>query len=393
MLDINTLMVVLAVTTIVSVSGLLAASILNRQVRAIRYWASGLAIFIVGLMLQVSSPPVPLWISAVVITQAYFVLWWGTRCYRNTEEQGFLALMLCLLVAQGLVFFLLRDSLRFSIMFHSAIVVVVSAMTVIELWRVPLLQRAVFWVWAVIWTLHALLYLRRFGLYLRDEAYINATDFQMAVSVESLNYLEGIAFIYGFSLMCVVLTTASLQDALRYQANRDPLTNLFNRRALEETAIKVLGLSRRNGRPVALLLMDLDRFKTINDQHGHKTGDQVLIAFAEHLNDHSRVPDLICRFGGEEFLVLLPETSLSEAQGIAERIRTSWQKKTISVENAAVKATVSIGIAELKQHEEESLFDLVERADQALYQAKDQGRNRIKSWSHDYRLARVDGLY
>lgn len=393
MLDINTLMVVLAVTTLVSVTGLLAASILNRQVRAIRYWAGGLAIFIVGLMLQVSSPPAHLWVSAVVITQAYFVLWWGTRCYRNSEEQGFIKLMLCLLVAQALVFFLLRDSLRFSIMFHSAIVVIVSVMAVIELWRVSSLQRAVFWVWAVIWTLHGLLYMRRFGLYLTDEAYINATDFQMAVSVESLNYLEGVAFIYGFSLMCVVLTTASLQDQLRIQANRDPLTNLFNRRALEETAIKVLGLSRRNGRPVALLLMDLDRFKTINDEHGHKTGDQVLVAFAQHLNDHSRVSDLICRFGGEEFLILLPDTSLSEAQGIAERIRNSWQKKTISTEKAAVQATVSIGIAELKQHNEENLFDLVDRADQALYQAKEQGRNRVKSWGHDFRMAQVDGLY
>lgn len=393
MLDLHTLMVVLAVTTIVSVMGLLAASILNRQVRAIRYWAAGLTIFIVGLLLQVSSPPIPLWVSAVVITQAYFVIWWGTRCYRNSEQQGFMPVMLCLFVAQGIVFFVAQGSLRFSIMFHSATVVIVSVLTVFELWRTYSLKRLVVGIWGFIWGVHALVYLRRLGLYLFDEAYINVTNFQMAVSVESLNYLEGVAFVYGFSLMCVVLTTASLQDELKTQASRDPLTNLFNRRALEETAIKAIGLSRRSGRPVALMLMDLDRFKAINDQHGHKVGDQVLVAFAQHLNDHSRVPDLICRFGGEEFLVLLPDTNLAEAQQIAERIRNSWQDKSIPTEKTVVQVTVSIGIAELQHNKEENLFDLVDRADQALYQAKEQGRNRVKSWARDLRMAQVDGLY
>ncbi|MBL4832785.1 MAG: GGDEF domain-containing protein [Pseudomonas sp.] len=387
MLDINTLMMVLAVTTVVSVTGLLSASILNRQVRAIRYWAAGLAIFIVGLLLQVSSPPIPLWISAVVITQSYFVVWWGTRCYRDKDQQAFMPVMMGLLVVQGMIFVALQGSLRFSIMFHSAIVVIISAMTILELWRVAPLKRAVVCVWALIWGFHALVYVRRFGLYLTDELYINATDFQMAVSVESLNYLEGVAFIYGFSLMCVVLTTASLQDELVNQASRDPLTNLFNRRALEETAIKAIGLSRRSGRPVVLMLMDLDRFKAINDQHGHKVGDQVLVAFAQHLVDHSRVPDLVCRFGGEEFLVLLPDTSLTEAQQIAERIRNSWQNKTLSTESAQVRVTVSIGIAELQQNSEENLFDLVDRADQALYQAKEQGRNRVMSWARELRIA------
>ncbi|WP_373186035.1 GGDEF domain-containing protein [Halopseudomonas sp.] len=393
MFDINTLIVVLAVTSIVSVMGLLAASILNRQVRAIRYWAAGLSFFIVGLLLQVSSPPIPLWISAVVITQAYFVLWWGTRCYRNRDQNGFVPAMLGLFMIQAIVFFVLQESLRFSIMFHSAVVVVVCVLTIFELWRVSLLQRIVVWVWALIWGMHAVVYLRRFGLYLTDEAYINATDFQMAVSVEAINYLEGVAFIYGFSLMCVVLTTASLQNELKHQASRDPLTDLFNRRALEESALKALGMARRSGMPVTLLLMDLDRFKAINDEHGHKVGDQVLVAFAEHLNDHSRVPDLVCRFGGEEFLVLLPDTSLPEAQSIAERIRTGLEKKVIVTGKTSVKITVSIGVAELRDDEQDNLFDLVERADQALYQAKEQGRNRVQSWSRGLRMARVEGLF
>ena len=99
------------------------------------------------------------------------------------------------------------------------------------------------------------------------------------------------------------------------------------------------------------------------------------------------MPDLVCRFGGEEFLVLLPDTSLTEAQQIAERIRNSWQNKTLSTESAQVRVTVSIGIAELQQNSEENLFDLVDRADQALYQAKEQGRNRVLSWARELRIA------
>tara|TARA_R110001592_G_scaffold13740_2_gene62833 strand:- start:51077 stop:52255 length:1179 start_codon:yes stop_codon:yes gene_type:complete len=392
MLDINTLMLVLAVTTIVSVAGLLAASMLNRQVRAIRYWAAGLCLFAVGLVLQVSSPPIPLWISAVVITQAYFVLWWGTRCYRKPEQTHFIRIMLGIFLIQAVVFYYLQETLSFSIMWHSALVVLVCLITIIELWLTSWLHRAMTAVWAILWTVHALVYLRRFGLYLTDEAYINATDFQMAVSIESLNYLEGIAFIYGFSLLCVILTTVSLQHALKEQASRDPLTDLFNRRALEEAAVKSLSLSRRSSRPLALLMLDLDRFKAINDKYGHKVGDQVLIAFAEHLRDYSRVPDFICRFGGEEFLLLLPDTSVAEAQNIAERIRHRWQKSPIPTTAGGVSVTVSIGVVEFTQAENENFFDLVERADLALYQAKKMGRNRVEIWHRGLTMAQVNGV-
>lgn len=393
MLDINTLMLVLAVTTIVSVAGLLAASMLNRQVRAIRYWGAGLCLFAVGLVLQVSSPPIPLWISAVVITQAYFVLWWGTRCYRKPEQTHFTRFMLGIFIVQAVVFYYFQETLSYSIMWHSALVVLVCLITIIELWLTSWLHRAMTVVWASLWTVHALVYLRRFGLYLTDETYINATDLQMAVSIESLNYLEGIAFIYGFSLLCVILTTVSLQHALKEQASRDPLTDLFNRRAMEEAAVKLLSLSRRSSRPLALLMLDLDRFKAINDKYGHKVGDQVLLAFAEHLRDYSRVPDFICRFGGEEFLLLLPDTSVAEAQNIAERIRHRWQKSPLPTTAGGVSVTVSIGVVEFTQAENENFFDLVERADLALYQAKKMGRNRVESWHRGLTMAQVNGVY
>ncbi|MBQ0743445.1 MAG: GGDEF domain-containing protein [Pseudomonas sp.] len=391
MLDVKTLMLVLAFTTALSVAGLAVAAALNRQVRAIRYWTLGLAVFVAGLVLQVASPPLPLWISAAVITQAYFVLWWGSRLYRGGNEfWGFTKVMLAILLVQGLAFFLLRDSFRYSTMLHSAIVVGLSILTIRELRLLAGFQRSLFWLWTLLWSVHGLIYLRRFFLYLLDTAYTGAGSFQAAAEIESLNYMEGIAFVYGFTLLCIVLTTRSLQDALRLQAAIDPLTGLFNRRAFEESAIRMLVAGQRNGRPVSLLLMDLDHFKAINDDHGHKAGDGVLVKFAKHLVDHTRVPDLICRFGGEEFVVLLPDTSQEQARTLAERIRAEWEKVAIQSSRGDFRATVSIGLAEATLDERENLYDLADRADQALYAAKQQGRNRILSWERGLRLAAVE---
>jgi diguanylate cyclase (GGDEF)-like protein len=333
----------------------------------------------------------PLWISAAVITQAYFVLWWGSRLYRGGNEfWGFSKVMLAILLVQGLAFFLLRDSFRYSTMLHSAIVVGLSILTIRELRLLAGFQRSLFWLWTLLWSVHGLIYLRRFFLYLLDTAYTGAGSFQAAAEIESLNYMEGIAFVYGFTLLCIVLTTRSLQDALRLQAAIDPLTGLFNRRAFEESAIRMLVAGQRNGRPVSLLLMDLDHFKAINDDHGHKAGDGVLVKFAKHLVDHTRVPDLICRFGGEEFVVLLPDTSQEQARTLAERIRAEWEKVAIQSSRGDFRATVSIGLAEATLDERENLYDLADRADQALYAAKQQGRNRILSWERGLRLATVE---
>lgn len=390
MLDVKTLMLVLAFTTALSVTGLTVAAALNRQVRAIRYWALGLAVFVAGLVLQVASPPLPLWISAVVITQAYFILWWGSRLYRGgSEHWGFVPVMLAIVLVQGLVFFVLRDSFRSGALLHSAIVVVLCILTVRELRLLVGFQRALLWIWTLLWLVHGLVYLRRFVLYLLDNSPAGIDSFQATAQIESLNYLEGIAFVYGFTLLCVVLTTRSLQDALRVQAAVDPLTGLFNRRAFEESAVRMLTAGQRNGRPVSLLLMDLDHFKAINDKHGHKAGDGVLVKFAKHLVDHTRVPDLICRFGGEEFVVLLPDTTQEQAEILAERIRAEWEIVTINGRLGDFRATVSIGLAEATLDERENLYDLADRADQALYAAKQRGRNCTLSWVRGLRLAGV----
>jgi diguanylate cyclase (GGDEF)-like protein len=157
----------------------------------------------------------------------------------------------------------------------------------------------------------------------------------------------------------------------------DFLTGLPNRRYLIDRLGQEWAAAQRNARELACLVLDVDHFKAINDQHGHDTGDAVLRALAQLLMDYTRKPDTACRFGGEEFVVVLPETSLEAACQIAERLRIVTQQQLGSrVPALSRPVTVSIGVA-ARTSEMESFEEMLKRADAALYQAKSRGRNRV----------------
>lgn len=152
----------------------------------------------------------------------------------------------------------------------------------------------------------------------------------------------------------------------------DPLTGLANRRFLQERLAEVLALARRKHSALAVILADLDHFKTINDNYGHDAGDRVLQKFAALLKENCRTEDLAVRFGGEEFLLLLPQSTAAQALQLAERIRGLLEGADILGND--IRITASMGIAELAF--EDTMDSLLKRADQALYQAKKTGRNR-----------------
>ncbi len=165
--------------------------------------------------------------------------------------------------------------------------------------------------------------------------------------------------------------------ALASAARTDTLTGLFNRRAFHDEFYKeIKTASRHNRRPPCVALMDLDHFKQVNDTHGHDIGDEVLKVFARVLNEGIRATDTCCRWGGEEFAVLFPETDPGDAAIVLERIRSGISRENIESPAGELTVTVSIGIAEI-----ESLEDPIDRvmknADDALYKAKEEGRNRI----------------
>ena len=123
-------------------------------------------------------------------------------------------------------------------------------------------------------------------------------------------------------------------------------------------------------------MIDIDQFKSINDQFGHDVGDHIIIRIADICREEKRKSDVVARFGGEEFLLLLPETDLDEAQSVAERLRRVVEMREFSIASRAITTTISIGVAQASPYIE-TLFDLIKMTDQSLYAAKNGGRNRV----------------
>ncbi|MCK7542723.1 GGDEF domain-containing protein [Marinobacter bryozoorum] len=164
----------------------------------------------------------------------------------------------------------------------------------------------------------------------------------------------------------------ALNCKLEHMATTDSLTGLANRRVFEQTLSHQLAVLERNQTPVSLVLMDVDHFKQVNDTHGHPVGDAVLQAVATTLKDNIREIDVAARIGGEEFVVIMPDTELEEAVVVGERLR----ERIAAMTDTPTPVTVSSGVAEAVPAEDVS--DVFVRADSALYQAKADGRNRLR---------------
>lgn len=177
-----------------------------------------------------------------------------------------------------------------------------------------------------------------------------------------------------------VSALAHAREELKEQAIRDPLTGLHNRRYFAERMQEELDRARRNQRPVSLIMADVDRFKSINDSYGHAAGDATLQSIAVHLGLFTRRSDVVCRYGGEEFMLLMPEMDLESAARRAEQIRQGFQAIAVRHEGSEVRATISLGVAAFPEHG--ATADAVLKAvDEALYRAKDCGRNRVAVYS------------
>jgi diguanylate cyclase (GGDEF)-like protein len=169
--------------------------------------------------------------------------------------------------------------------------------------------------------------------------------------------------------------------ALEHETFTDPLTGVYNRRFMEQRLREEISKARRYEFKLAVLLLDLDHFKRVNDELGHQAGDQMLIEIGNLLNRELRDSDVLARYGGEEFLVIAPNTPPTEAAGLAERLRACIEAQTFlahlnNTQQPGVQMTVSIGVANFggPTSNEESLIQV---ADQNLYQAKHGGRNRV----------------
>jgi diguanylate cyclase (GGDEF)-like protein/PAS domain S-box-containing protein len=172
----------------------------------------------------------------------------------------------------------------------------------------------------------------------------------------------------------------ALQDQLREQAIHDPLTGLYNRLPLNEFFDRELRVALRHGQPVSVVLADLDSFKAINDTYGHQTGDAVLRLFGELIRQSYRATDIHCRYGGDEFLILLPDMEMELACERTEVLRKAVEAASVVCGAETIHLTASFGVATFPQHGQ-TRDTLIASADQALYAAKRGGRNQVKGYS------------
>jgi diguanylate cyclase len=206
--------------------------------------------------------------------------------------------------------------------------------------------------------------------------------------VNSYTFMLGAVSQFFISSLFVLMLSYKLTQNLESIATIDGLTSVLNRRGLEDASIKMQDMCKRINLSMAVLLMDIDHFKKVNDKHGHLVGDDALRHLAKVVTGVLRSSDVFGRYGGEEFCAFLPNTTESDAIGLAERIRMAVEASPVNVGGLVIKTTVSIGVADSVR----AGYDfkgLVAAADSALYGAKNGGRNQVVSYTHITRDSRL----
>jgi len=170
------------------------------------------------------------------------------------------------------------------------------------------------------------------------------------------------------------------QEKLKNQANRDPLTDMYNRRYFAEISSNIIEIAKRKKENLSLFMIDIDKFKNINDTYGHNIGDEIILLLVDTLNNKLRKSDIAARFGGEEFAIILPNTEKKYIFAIAENIRKEVEKLVYKSDVGDVKFTISLGIGNFEYASDKSIEEALKRADKALYYAKEHGRNQVCSF-------------
>lgn len=172
----------------------------------------------------------------------------------------------------------------------------------------------------------------------------------------------------------------ALHQALHEQAIRDPLTGAFNRRFLSESFDKEVARAKRDHSNISIIIIDVDHFKKFNDTYGHKCGDLVLQSLVNFLQEHTRQGDVVCRYGGEEFVIVMPDTDVNSAYQRAEALRAEFDAMSLEYESIYLRATFSVGVASFPSSAGTG-EGVLHAADQALYKSKENGRNRVTIYS------------
>jgi diguanylate cyclase (GGDEF)-like protein len=376
-LDLPTLFVTAVFASAVAGLLLLLSWLQNRNVAALALWAAAFIIGSVGVALVSERGNIPdIWsivIANAITSAAYGLMWGGARNFngRPTSMAFMLAGAVIWLLACQIGAF--ADSPWARVALMSAIIVAYSVLCAWEFWQgrdEGLMSRLPIVVFLLA---HAAIVVVRIPL----AGSFSLPVFSGHVQVGWWTFIIFETVFFSFCAAYLLGGMARERIALQYKHASliDPLTGVNNRRAFLELGQKLLHRSKFGRVPVALLLFDLDKFKSINDTFGHQAGDRVLTAFCRVATSTLRPSDLFGRLGGEEFAALLLQTSLIGGLVAAERIRANFEATALDL--GAHALTVSVGVTSAADCDR-NLADLIEEADRALYHAKENGRNRVE---------------
>ena len=373
-LDVRTLLVVVGIVILLAAFGMARFASRFPRFPGLAWIAGADLLLAIGILLVVSRDVAPAWLSTVVANlfavAGLLLNAEGLRRHVGGEWPWWSRPYVLFLVHVPLVlwFTYVDYDVRMRVLSHTGFTAWVLAGVAIALWRSPARSRMRFVVAA--FALFAGWMAFRWGLAL---AQAPIPSFMGAGGIHALGLI-------GYAVFVLVKDAGILQeivqrslDEMEQQARTDPLTGLLNRRAFGDVAARAMAQARRRGQPLSVVLVDIDHFKQINDVHGHATGDAVLVDVARRLESQVRAGDACARFGGEEFLVLLPDTAAAQAVTVAEKLRSALQS---SPTVAGLPLTASFGVAGSEGLD--ALDRVLEGADRALYRAKAAGRNRVE---------------
>lgn len=353
----------------------LAMWLFNRQVAGLQAWGLAFACAFLGslnFLFRPLLPPIVAHVSIVTLSvgTAYFNLYacrahLGLRVWR--QRTGLLGLLAFGVLVGTLSYLPLRFGL-FSLTGGVLFLYAGWLLTGFERREHP--SRYLFGVFC--WLHGLLMALRPLALLWTGT---ESAEFSVMLERALPAIIEGLVAMQLLFFCVLMLVNEHLNATMRRLAQRDPLTNVFNRRAFLDLLERAVSLGLRHRQPVPLLLLDLDHFKVINDTHGHMHGDQALRHFVQVAESVIRHEDVLGRLGGEEFAVFLPNSTLAEACTVAERLRVAVAQSTLGLDSGPVTFTVSIGVTVCgNPHDIEAAMH---RADSAMYRAKEQGRNSV----------------
>src|SRR5437763_10379873 len=365
---------------------LLLVWVQSTRVHAVAWWASAHLMRAVSVMLYGLYGSVPDLLSIdlpnVLLFSSFGVTWSGARVFNGRQ-----ALPGSLIAGAG-VWLLASQWPGFEVgsevrgQLSAVIIATYTWLTAHEFWRArnePLVSR---WPAIVLFFAHGAMFLLRTPL----NSLLHGKDSDALLSSAWLSVLSLEAFLMTLATAFILLAMSKERTELRHKtaAMTDPLTGLLNRRAFLADAEVLLQQQVARDRPVAVLLIDLDHFKSINDRFGHVAGDKVLQVFARTMRAGLRQADLVGRLGGEEFTVVLADASMDNAYLVADRLRKAFAAAAAVVDGETIYATASIGVSVIVDPRQD-LAKLITLADQALYLAKARGRNRVE-------VAAIEGL-